>query len=202
MIDLIILYHFVLQGVPGPVDGVPQRWLAVFRGQILFNLGQGYGQMSRIDYLRKVPFVINRKGFTPVSLSRKNCISQSVIDLSLTYFSFLQLPDDHLYRFFCRVAADEIRIGDTHIFIFAGMLGNINILKNVGYLYPEMFGKIVIALISAGYGHNSTGTVARQNIITYPDRHRSSCKRMFSIGSGKLTCDGFNIRHPVPLTSF
>src|SRR5690606_3769385 len=89
LVQVETLSHYLLThnsrlfNVPSPICSISEWWLSVFSWKIFFYFGQSNWQIFFINHLRHSIHIINRKWLSPISLSRKNCITQTII-----YFGF------------------------------------------------------------------------------------------------------------------
>ena len=91
MIDTAVCHYFFVDSVPSPVRCVPQWWRSLWGRQILLNIGQYQRQLMLGQRMGQTVFVINRNGFSPIALTAKYRIAQSIIDPSFSAAMFFQM---------------------------------------------------------------------------------------------------------------
>ena len=131
---------------------------------------------------------INRNRLSPITLTSKNGISQTVIYLSSTNFIFFQIGHQFRSRFFVIQAIYHARI-DIFSF-FGGICLGFDVclgIQNRDDGQTEMRRKIPVTLIARRYAHYGTCSITRQNVICNPNRHTLAVERIDAVRTGKRT---------------
>ncbi len=176
-----------------------------FRSMPLFGPTQrrfsGFGRQIFVDFgklQRKVPVcrrdtvdIAYGYRFAPIALTAENRVAQAIIGLHLADTALLHIPFGGIHGFFHREAI-EIQcgaLGINHRAFFGIVAGltHVGAFDQRDYRQIEMAGESIVAGIVGGYGHDSTGTVARKNIIADPYRNRFSRKRIDGIRATEYT---------------
>ena len=113
--------------------------------------------------------VDQRNRLAPVALARKHPVAQLIIDLALAQALFLQIVDDGLDGVLHLQAVENAGI-DHHAILYVGIGGVLHIAPGDHFHdgQAKFLGKLPVALVVGGHGHDGAGAVAHEHIIRHP----------------------------------
>ena len=102
VVDELFRYYCIVLCIPSPNLGASQWGFTSFRGFVLINLRQFQRKALLRNHIRHLVLVINRERLSPVTLTREDGITQTIVHLDTTQALFgnelLCGCDSFLYR--------------------------------------------------------------------------------------------------------
>ena len=167
-----------------------------FGRQEFVNFRQFERQTGFVNHIGHTVFVVNREGFTPITLAREDGVAQAEVN-------FYPSQSGSLDIFFCfgngffygQTIQYQPTFGGTwtwrvHHDTFFGIeafFTDITTFDQRTDFKTEVFGKRIVATVMCRYGHDSSRTITCQYIITDPYGDSFVCQRVDGIASGEYT---------------
>ena len=144
-------------------------------------------------------YIYYRKWFSPIALAAEARIAQAVVGAAFSGLYGYQCINCSICGFGNSHACKKTTILYRAILFAVGLFAIILLTKNIGDSNVEVFGKGVVAVVSAWHGHYGTCTIACQYILSYPYRYPVMGKRVYSIGTSKATGYLLHLAHAFAL---
>ena len=125
--------------------------------------------------------------FTPVTLTAKEPVAETVSDFFLTKAFFFQPSYNFSNSFFFVKPVQEVRVDMRTVFCVSCFF-NVATFKYFYDWKTKLFSKFPVTLIVSRYGHNCTCSVASENVVRNPDWNFSTVNRVYSISSSPNPC--------------
>ena len=197
IINQRVLHYLAFLYVPCPAGSVSQGRLAALGGQEFRYLRQFEGQFALVDQARHPVLVVDGERLAPIALAAEDSVAQAVVHL---HPSQVVLGDVFLrggYRLFysqtvevqfaIRCHTCSRRVAYDALLGVEALLAHVTTFHQWHDRQAEMFGESVVAAIVRRHRHNSARAIARQYVITHPDRHRLARERVHGVRAGKHT---------------
>ena len=199
LVDLGVLHHLLVDGVPSPLGGAAQRWLAALGRFILRDLRQLDRQALFRHHTRNAVVIVHRERLTPIALAREDGIAQTVVDLhasdALLGDEFLRSGNGFLHSQSVEREAVKALLALTRRVGDDAFLGVEALLRDVGPLderddgQTKMLGKGIVAAVVSRYGHDGARTISGEHILRNPDRDGIARQRVDGVRTGEHTRD-------------
>ena len=166
------LHGVALEHRPVLLCGARQRRFAVFGGQVRVHFGERHGGVG--DALGHALLVLDGEGFTPVSLTAEDRVSDAVVDG----------PRAHAL-FFHPIDGQRDGVGGFHAVPFAaatedgplvGAHGFLRVdpFKNGRDVEPKVRGKFPVSFVAGRHRHDGARAVPGQDVIGDPHRNQGA----------------------------
>ena len=174
-------------GVPGPLLGVAQWRLSVFRRLVLAHLGQLQGQAFLGNHVGHSVLVVDGERLAPVALTREDGVAQAVVHLHVAQLLLRDVFFCFLNGFFHGQSVErELAVRAVH---HDALLRVEALFRHVGALderhdgQVEMLGEGIVARVVGRNGHDGARSVACQHVFGNPDRNLLARQRVDGIGT-------------------
>ena len=162
-----------------------QRRFALFGGAEVAD-GRQFERQRRFRQ-RAGDFVaiVDREGFSPVTLAREDGVAQPVVDQPFAQSALLdgvehlsdRLPDLHAVQ---KTGVDEFALLGV-----VGLLADVAACDDGRDFQPEMTGEGIVARVVRRHGHDRSGAVSRQHVVRDVDRYLASREGVDGIRTGE-----------------
>ena len=183
-VGLVAAAATILVGNVEPVGGVSQRRLASIARLVFGQFGQFVRKVLLIDHRNFAVFPVNDwERLAPVALAAEQPVADFIVDCGLAQIA-LGKPGNHLVNgVFLVQTVKEARI-DVHAVFGPGLLLHIDFrFQNFDNRQVEFLGKLPVACVVGGHGHNCASSVAHQHVIGHPNRYQCAVYGIFSISA-------------------
>ena len=155
-----------------PVGHLGQGGFAGLGRLVVFHLGQQQGQILFIQgHHAAVRAVHNRDGLAPIALTGKHPVAQLIVDLALAKAMLLRVVDGCLLGLSHGHAVKEAGV-DHRARRHIGIAGFLHVFAAGNHLddgQVELLGKVPVALVVSGHGHDGACAVGHEHVVAQPD---------------------------------
>ena len=176
-----------------PVLGSCQRRFAFFGGQVFVHFGQQQRQLVVRQGVGHSVLIVNREGFTPVTLAAEDGIAQAEVRPGFAYSFLLDFFHHAVNRLLHFKPVQEIRIDQCAVLGFVGFLADVPAGHDLAYGQVEVLGETVVPAVVRGYGHDGSRPVSGQYVFRNPYRKLLSAERVNRVRTGEYPADFVDI---------
>ena len=168
-----------------------------FRRQKFIYLRKFQRQLALINHIRHTILVINRKRFTPITLTRENSVTQTIVYFYTTQLMLLHIFFGYGNSFFdsqsvqvqvaIRSSSCFRRITYDTFFSIEAFFRHITTFYQWNDRQVEVFCKSIVTTIVSRNSHNGSCTISSQYIVADPYWNRFTSKRIHCIRTTEYT---------------
>ena len=172
-----------------PISSICQRRFACVARLIFRQFRQSVRKVFFVNHRNFTVFPVNDwEWFAPVTLTAEQPITDLIINSCLTQFSFGK-PCNHFFNsVFLVQSVKKSRIYVDSVFGPCLLLHIDFGFQNLDNRQIKFLGKLPVACIVSGNGHNRTCSVTHQYIVGNPDRNQRSVYRIFGVTAREYAC--------------